>query len=40
VYLEQRPDVEHYLAVMDRLSGQALTPADTIRFLEQVGRET
>jgi transcriptional regulator with XRE-family HTH domain len=40
VYLEQRPDVEHYLAVMDQLSGQALTPADTVRFIEQVARET
>ena len=40
VYLEQRPDVEHYLAVADRLSGEALTPADTIRFIEQVATET
>jgi len=40
VYLEQRSDVEHYLAVMDQLSGQALTPADTIRFIEQVASET
>ncbi|MGH3277981.1 MAG: Scr1 family TA system antitoxin-like transcriptional regulator [Trebonia sp.] len=35
VYLDQRPDVEHYLKVADQLSGQALTPADTIRFIEQ-----
>jgi transcriptional regulator with XRE-family HTH domain len=40
VYLEQRPDVEHYLAVVDQLSGEALTPADTIRFIEQVASET
>lgn len=40
VYLEQRSDVEHYLAVMDQLSGQALTPADTISFIGQVARET
>ena len=40
VYLEQRPDVEHYLAVMDQLSGEALTPADTTRFIEQVASET
>ena len=39
VYLEQRPDVEHYLAVMDQLSGEALTPADTTRFIEQVASE-
>jgi hypothetical protein len=40
VYLEQRSDVEHYLEVMDQLSGEALTPADTTRFIEQVAKET
>ena len=40
VYLEQRSDVEHYLEVMDQLSGEALTPADTIRFIEQIAKET
>jgi hypothetical protein len=40
VYLEQRQDVEHYLAVADQLSGEALTPAGTIRFIEQVAAET
>jgi hypothetical protein len=35
VYLEERPGVEHYLGVMDRLSGQALTPAATVRLIEQ-----
>jgi transcriptional regulator with XRE-family HTH domain len=40
IYLEQRPDVEHYLGVMDRLTGQALTPADTRRLIEQAERET
>jgi transcriptional regulator with XRE-family HTH domain len=40
VYLDQRADVEHYLAVVDELSGEALTPADTIRFIEQVAAET
>jgi transcriptional regulator with XRE-family HTH domain len=39
VYLDQRTDVEHYLEVADQLSGEALTPADTIRFIEQVTRE-
>jgi transcriptional regulator with XRE-family HTH domain len=39
VYLDQRADVEHYLEVADQLSGEALTPADTIRFIEQVARE-
>jgi hypothetical protein len=40
IYLEQRPDVEHYLGVMDRLSGRALTPAATARLIEQAARET
>jgi transcriptional regulator with XRE-family HTH domain len=40
IYLEQRADVEHYLEVMDQLSGEALTPAATIRFIEQAARET
>jgi transcriptional regulator with XRE-family HTH domain len=39
MYLEQRPDVEHYLEVMDRLSGEALTPAATTRVIEQAAQE-
>jgi transcriptional regulator with XRE-family HTH domain len=39
IYLEQRSDVEHYLEVMDELSGEALTPAATTRFIEQVAQE-
>jgi hypothetical protein len=40
IYLEQRPDVEHYLEVMDRLSGVALTPAATTQLIEQAARDT
>jgi transcriptional regulator with XRE-family HTH domain len=40
VYLDQRPDVEHYLEVVDQLSGEALTPTDTTAFIEQVAKET
>jgi hypothetical protein len=40
LYLDQRPDVEHYLEVVDQLSGEALTPAETAAFIEQVARET
>jgi transcriptional regulator with XRE-family HTH domain len=40
VYLDQRADVEHYLEVVDLLSGEALSPADTMRFLEQVADDT
>jgi transcriptional regulator with XRE-family HTH domain len=40
IYLDQRSDVEHYLEVVDELSSEALTPAGTTRFIEQVARET
>ena len=40
IYLDQRSDVEHYLEVVDELSSEALTPAETTRFIEQVARET
>jgi transcriptional regulator with XRE-family HTH domain len=40
IYVEQRPDVEHYLGVMDRLSGHALTPAASMSLIEQAARET
>jgi transcriptional regulator with XRE-family HTH domain len=40
IYLEQRPDVEHYLEVMNQLSGNALTPAATMRFIGDVASET
>jgi len=39
IYLDQRPDVEHYLEVVDELSGEALTPADTTRFIERAAQE-
>lgn len=40
VYLDQRPDVEHYLEVVDQLSGEALTPDATATFIEQAASET
>ncbi len=39
VYLDQRPDVEHYLEVVHQLSGEALTPAATEHFIEQAAGE-
>lgn len=33
LYLDKPLETEHYLHVMDRLSAQALTPADSARFL-------
>jgi transcriptional regulator with XRE-family HTH domain len=40
IYLEQRQDVEHYLEIVDQLSGEALTPADTRDFIEHVINQT
>ncbi len=40
VYLEQRADVELYLEVVDQISGEALTPDETTRLIEQIARET
>jgi transcriptional regulator with XRE-family HTH domain len=40
VYLDQRPDVEHYLEVVDQLSAEALPPAATTEFIEQAARQT
>jgi transcriptional regulator with XRE-family HTH domain len=40
VYLDQRPDVEHYLEVVDQLSGEALTPAESRSFIDQVAAQT
>src|SRR6202021_1578035 len=33
LYLDKRDDVDHYLEVMNRLSTEALTPAQTAQFL-------
>jgi transcriptional regulator with XRE-family HTH domain len=40
IYLDQRPDVEHYLEAADELSSAALTPDGTRQFIEQVAQET
>jgi hypothetical protein len=40
LYLDKRDDVDHYMEVMNHLSGQALTPAQTARFLAEIARET
>jgi transcriptional regulator with XRE-family HTH domain len=40
IYLDQRADVEQYLEVVDELSSGAPTPDETVRFIEQVARET
>jgi hypothetical protein len=40
LYLDKREDVDHYLEVMNQLSAEALTPAETARFLAGIIRET
>jgi transcriptional regulator with XRE-family HTH domain len=40
LYLDKREDVEHYLEVMNQLSAEALTPAESTRFLSGIIRET
>jgi hypothetical protein len=40
LYLDKPEEVDHYLAVMDRLSLVATSAADSVTFLEQVLKET
>jgi transcriptional regulator with XRE-family HTH domain len=40
LYLDARADVDHYLQVMDRLSAQALTPAGTADYIQQIITQT
>ena len=40
LYLDKREDVDHYLEVMNHLSTEALTPAQTAQFLAEVIKET
>jgi len=40
LYLDKREDVDHYLEVMNNLSAEALTPAQSMRFLADISRET
>jgi hypothetical protein len=40
LYLDKREDVDHYLEIMNHLSTEALTPAQTARFLAEIIKET
>jgi Domain of unknown function (DUF5753)/Helix-turn-helix domain len=40
LYLDKREDVDHYLEVMNALSTEALTPAESTDFLAEILRET
>jgi transcriptional regulator with XRE-family HTH domain len=40
LYLDKREDVDHYMEVMNHLSTEALTPAETTHFLAEIIRET
>src|SRR5581483_8291144 len=39
LYLDKREDVDHYLEVMNHLSTEALTPAESARFITALGRQ-
>jgi len=40
IYLEGRADLDHYMEVMNRLSADSLTPADTTKFINDLVKET
>jgi hypothetical protein len=40
LYLDRRAHVDHYMQAMNHLSADALTPADTARFVGEIIRET
>jgi transcriptional regulator with XRE-family HTH domain len=40
LYLDRRAEVDHYMAVVNRLSAEALTPAQTIKFLQQASEDS
>jgi len=40
LYLDKRDDVDHYMEVMNHLSTEALTPAESARFLTEMIRDT
>jgi len=39
LYLDKREDVDHYMEVIDTLSTEALSPADTLDFIAKAARE-
>jgi transcriptional regulator with XRE-family HTH domain len=39
LYLDKRDDIDHYMEVINHLSDQAFTPAQTARFLTEIARD-
>ncbi len=39
LYLDKREDVDHYMEVMNHLSTEGLTPAQSVRFITEIIRE-
>jgi transcriptional regulator with XRE-family HTH domain len=39
LYLDRRTEVDHYMEVMNRLSAEAMTPPQTIRYLGEIAHE-
>jgi hypothetical protein len=40
LYLDKREDVDHYMEVMNQLSTEALTPAQSVRFIAEIIHQT
>jgi hypothetical protein len=40
LYLDKREDVDHYMEVMNHLSTEALTPAESVRFIAEIILQT
>ncbi len=40
LYLEGRADVDHYMEILNQLSAEALTPADSARLIKEIIQET
>src|SRR5947209_1454929 len=39
LYLDKRDDVDHYMEVMNHLSTEALTPAQTVKFITELSQD-
>src|SRR5437764_228882 len=39
LYLDRRSEVDHYMEVMNRLSADAFTPKETLRFLSDLAKQ-
>jgi hypothetical protein len=40
LYLDKHEDVDHYMEVMNHLSTEAMTPAQSVKFISEIIRDT